>query len=99
MLDDHEAALDWLRNTYQQSDKYDYEIAFWAAWHGDTELALNALRRFPAPTSFWQKVMTDVRQEAGFKDLLHEVGLVGYYREFGWNDFCHPLGEDDFVCE
>ena len=27
------------------------------------------------------------------------MGLVEYYREFGWNDFCQQLGEDDFVCE
>ena len=99
LLDDHEAALTWLRNTYRQSDKYDYQIAFWAAWHGDPELALDALRRFPVPTSFWQKVMTDVRQKPSFKDLLHEAGLLEYYREFGWNDFCQPLGEDDLVCE
>ncbi|MBT8070758.1 MAG: hypothetical protein KJO80_10035, partial [Gammaproteobacteria bacterium] len=98
-LDDHETALAWLRNTYRQSEKFDYEIAFWAAWHDDPELALQALQRYPAPTSFWQKVMTDVRQEPGFKDLLQQAGLVEYYQAFGWNDFCQPLGEDDFFCE
>jgi len=98
MLDDHEAALDWLRNTLQQSEKYDYEIAFWAAWHGDTELALDALRRYPAPMGFWRPVMKDVRRTPGFKDLIRQVGLEEYYREFGWNDFCSPLGLEDFEC-
>jgi hypothetical protein len=27
------------------------------------------------------------------------VGLEEYYREFGWNDFCRPLGLEDFECE
>ena len=27
------------------------------------------------------------------------MALVEYYRKFGWNDFCQPHGEDDFVCE
>lgn len=97
-LDDHDAAIAWLRKTYQQSGKFDYQVAFWAAWHGDPVLALDALKRYPAPTSFWQKVMTEVRREPGFKDLLYQSGLVEYYREFGWNDFCHPLDEDDFMC-
>ena len=99
LLDDREAALAWLRNALQQSDKYDYQIAFWAAWHGDPELALEALRRYPAPSVFWQRVMKDVRRQPGFKDLLRQTGLEKYYREYGWNDFCHPLGEEDFVCE
>jgi TolB-like protein len=99
LLDDHETALDWLRNTYQQSEKYDYEIAFWAAWHGDTGLALDALRRYPVPMSFWHPVMKDVRRAPGFKDLIRQIGLEEYYREFGWNDFCRPVGENDFECE
>jgi hypothetical protein len=98
-LDDREAALAWLRNAYQQSEKYDYEIAFWAAWHGDTGLALEAWRRYPAPMGFWEPVMKEVRRTPGFKDLIRQVGLDEYYREFGWNDFCLPLGLEDFECK
>jgi len=98
LLDDHEAALAWLHNAYQQSDKYDYQIAYWAAWHGDADLALDALRRYPVPTLFWHKVMTEVRRGPGFKELIRQAGLEKYYREYGWNDYCHPLGEDDFEC-
>ena len=99
LLDDREAALAWLRNTFRQTEKYDYLIAFWAAWHGDTELALDALQRFPAPMGFWHHVMKEVRRTPGFKDLIRQVGLEEYYREFGWNDFCRPLGLEDFECE
>ena len=98
-LDDREVALAWLWNAHRQSDKFDYQIAFWAAWHGDNELALEALRRAPAPMSFWHRVMAGVRQEPGFRELVSARGLEEYYREYGWNDFCRPLGEDDFVCE
>ncbi len=70
-----------------------------SAWHGDTGLALDALRRFPAPMGFWEPVMKEVRRMPGFKELIRQVGLEEYYREFGWNDFCHPVGLEDFECE
>jgi hypothetical protein len=25
--------------------------------------------------------------------------LADYYREYGWPDLCHPLGDDDFKCD
>lgn len=97
-LDDHEAALDWLRNNYRQSEKADCMFTFWAAWHGDTGLAIDALERCPAPMYFWHPVLKGVRQTAGFKDMIRQLGMEEYYREFGWNDFCQPLGNEDFVC-
>jgi tetratricopeptide (TPR) repeat protein len=98
-LDDSEAALTRLREMQQQSEMYDYYIISWAAWHGDADLALDALRSAPSPFMFWNRLMQDVRKLEGFKNLLREVGLVDYYREYGWNDFCRPVGDDDFVCE
>jgi TolB-like protein len=98
-LDDRETALAWLRKTFQQTEKQDQLIASWAAWHGDTGLALDALRRYPAPMGFWKPVMKEVRRTPGFKDLVRQVGLEEYYREYGWNDFCCPVGLEDFECE
>lgn len=98
-LDDSDTALDWLSNAYQQNEKDDCLISFWAAWHGDTGLALDALSSCRAPMFFWHRVMKDVRRMPGFKNLIRELGLEEYYREFGWNNFCHPLGSDDFACE
>jgi hypothetical protein len=98
-LDDRETALAWLRKTFQQTEKQDQLIASWAAWHGDTGLALDALRRYPAPMGFWKPVMKEVRRTPGFKNLVRQVGLEEYYREYGWNDFCYPAGLEDFECE
>jgi len=98
-LDDHEAALKWLRHEYQQAEKDDCLITFWAAWHNDTSLALDALKACPAPMFFWHRVMREVRRTEGFKDLIREMGMEAYYREFGWNDFCQPVGYEDFLCE
>ena len=40
-----------------------------------------------------------IRQTQVFKDLLKDMGLLDYYREYGWPDLCHPLGDDDFECD
>lgn len=98
-LDDREAALAWLRLTFQRTDEYDYLITHWAAWYGDQELALDAMERQPVPWSFWDKHMRDVRHNPRFKDLVRRVGLEDYFREFGWNDFCRPVGPEDFECD
>jgi hypothetical protein len=48
----------------------------------------------------WQPIYRDVRVLEGFKDLLADIGVVAFWRESGvWNDFCRPLGLDDFECE
>jgi len=48
---------------------------------------------------FWQPVFREVRQLDEFKDYMREIGLVAYWREYGWPDLCKPVGEDDFECE
>lgn len=98
-LDDHEAALAWLRVTFQQTHEHDYLIAHWAAFYGDEELALDAMERLPVPWAFWDGHMKEVRRHPRFNDLVRQVGLEDYFREYGWNDFCRPLGDDDFVCD
>jgi TolB-like protein/DNA-binding winged helix-turn-helix (wHTH) protein len=97
-LDDRLAALAWLRNAFGETQDHDFQIPFWAAWHGDPELALEAMLRLPVPWAFWGPEMRDVRRLPGFKGLLRQVGLEDYFREYGWNDFCRPLGEEDFEC-
>ena len=47
----------------------------------------------------WRPIHAAMRQLPGFKQLLHDIGLVAYWRETGdWGDFCRPLGTDDFEC-
>jgi tetratricopeptide (TPR) repeat protein len=98
-LDDREAALAWLRDAYRQSEDHDFMIPPWAAWHSDGDLALDAMQRHPVPWAMWGNEMKEVRRMPRFKDLVRQVGLEEYFREYGWNDFCRPVGAEDFECE
>ena len=96
-LDDRLAALAFLRSV--DSDSLAYASSLWAAWYGDIELALEAMRRSDTTYGFWVPFMKDVRRHPGFKELVRDMNLVEYWREYGWADFCRPVGEDDFECE
>jgi TolB-like protein/DNA-binding winged helix-turn-helix (wHTH) protein len=78
-------------------------LAYWAAYFGDPEFALRLLHELPADPSaafvLWRQILKDTRRLPGFKDLVRDLGLVGYWRASGnWGEFCRPLGEDDFEC-
>jgi TolB-like protein len=76
-----------------------------AGYLGDVELALAILQRSYLETGntwplwLWHPLLADVRQADGFKELVIELGLPDYWREFGWGDHCRPVGADDFECE
>jgi TolB-like protein/tetratricopeptide (TPR) repeat protein len=82
-------------------------LSFWAAYFGDAKFALDLWRglaqgdlanRIFYPV--WQPIFRDMRRLEGFKDFIHDIGLVDYWRTTGnWGDFCRPLGDDDFECE
>jgi TolB-like protein len=97
-FDNPQFALDWLRQAEFDTPADRYIAPAWAAYLGDAELALDLMRKSPDPWAFWMPHNAEVRQLAGFKDLLREVGLVDYWREFGWGDYCKPLNEEDFEC-
>ena len=44
-------------------------------------------------------LVSPARSTTGYKELVTELGLVDYWRERGWPDYCHPAGENDFECE
>ena len=96
-LDDRLAALAFLRTV--DSDSTAYVKSIWAAWYGDVELALSAMRRSDTTYAFWIPLMKDVRRHPGFKDLVRDMNLVEYWREYSWADYCRPVGEEDFECE
>ena len=96
-LDDPLAALAYLRSV--DSDRLAYATSLWAAWHGDEELALQAMRRSDTTFAFWIPLTKDVRRHPGFKELARDMNLVDYWREYAWSDFCRPVGEDDFECD
>lgn len=97
-LPDRAAALDWLRRAEVSTPGDLYAAPAWAAWLGDPELALELMRKAPDLWVFWMPHNAGVRGLPGFKQLVMEAGLVDYWREYGWGDFCRPLGEDDFEC-
>lgn len=83
------------------------DVARLAGYLGSPGVALDALRRMPAlGLSFetwagflWGNTLGEMRQTPGFRDFVHELGLVDYWRDTGnWGDFCKPVGSDDFEC-
>jgi TolB-like protein/Tfp pilus assembly protein PilF len=80
-------------------------ISIWASYFGEHELALRVYREVIGLDStmiwpIWRPIHKGMRRLPGFKDLVRDFGLVDYWRTTGkWSDFCHPVGEDDFVCD
>jgi TolB-like protein len=78
----------------------------WAAFFGDDALALELLRtqnnpdrRFATAMMLWRPIMSGVRKNPAFKEVVRETGLLEYWREFGWGEHCRPVGEADFECQ
>lgn len=79
-------------------------VASLAGYFGDQGLALMAmtdeLRSVRLRMTYlWYPFMSEMRQLPGFKDLVTEMGLVEYWRTYGWTDFCRPMGDDEFACQ
>jgi TolB-like protein len=79
-------------------------ISIFAAHFGDPEFSLNAMEksvslRTGALHFIWAPVFREVRQLPRFKEFMGEIGLVDYYKTYGWPDLCHPVGDDDFECD
>ena len=47
----------------------------------------------------WLPVMESVRQDPGLVELVHDIGLVDYWEEYGWGDFCARTASCDIVCK
>ena len=43
-------------------------------------------------------LMDLIRTRPRYRQLVTEIGLVAYWRERGWPDYCQPKGDDDFEC-
>ena len=66
------------------------------------ELALSDIGdNWPDIVGFWatNEPTGAMRQTRVLREQLLDMGLVDFYREHGWPDLCHPLGEDDFECD
>jgi tetratricopeptide (TPR) repeat protein len=101
-------ALEELRLLYSSDKSLSSEdiefMACIAAHQGDPEFALSLMEgsislQASGFNTIWFPVMQEVRQLPRFKEFLREIGLVDYWKEYGWSDLCHPIGDNDFVCD
>jgi hypothetical protein len=79
------------------------DIALWAGHFGDPQLALAAMRKIvdaqPAQMIYvWMPQLAPMRGLPEFETYMREIGMVAYWQEYGWPDFCRPLDEQDFEC-
>jgi TolB-like protein len=89
----------------RQVGNFQVLMAAIADLYGDKDLALALLRRgfvdlhATAYLSFWPVNKTGLHSDPRFKQLVRDMGFIGYFRSAGkWNDFCQPAGADDFEC-
>ncbi len=80
-------------------------LAHWAAYFGEPETALELIRSIPVAENsttlsfmMWRPVVQEVRRFPGFNDLVREMGYLDYWAEYGWPDFCEPVGDNEIVC-
>jgi TolB-like protein len=78
-------------------------IAHWAAYYGDDDLVLKALRRGFVDlggvivSEIWSPVFVRTRRDPRFKDIVRDLRLADHWRRTGkWGDFARPVGDDDF---
>jgi TolB-like protein len=77
--------------------------AAWAAHYGNVELALTAAGRGAQTRRhniwlLWLPLFDDVRRSPGFEALVANIGLVEYWKQYGWPSFCRPVDTADFEC-
>ena len=107
VLDDPQGMLVRVRRVQADPANRDstrqYKLAAWAAWLGDAELSVTALRLFAVDLpgarygALWAPILAPARKTAGFKQIAREIGIYDFWRSTGnWGDFARPVGEDDF---
>jgi TolB-like protein len=109
LLGERAAALGEVRDLAADPDYKDelhqVVLAQWAAYLGDPDFALELLRGLPEEVNenavawaLWRPVVSELRDHPEFRALVREMGLVDYWREYGWPDFCRPAGSKNFTC-
>jgi TolB-like protein/tetratricopeptide (TPR) repeat protein len=73
------------------------------AWIGSGDLAIDTLLSVDVTElqwfAFFMSEWTVLRQHPRFHALVLEQGLFDYWKQWGWSDYCEPVGEDDFRCD
>jgi TolB-like protein/DNA-binding winged helix-turn-helix (wHTH) protein len=103
LLDEPSSAAAEIRRAAATADVFERTfLAEWAAYYGEPDLALELLVGAPpqyvlSTGLWWQPLLRDARGLPGFKKIARDLGLIDYWRAYGWPDVCQPSG-DDFVC-
>ena len=106
-LDSPGAALTAVRTVHENErirwPAKSMDVALLAAYLGDPQLSIDAITdsgslRAIQLGALWYPIMSETRQSLEFKNLVTELNLVAYWREYGWPDACRPVGESDFRC-
>ncbi len=107
LIDSPARLLEYLRQTFENDDAYwpskYQDIAVLAAYVDEPEFALEVFSREARKTTIrfgtlWYPVMSNVRALPGFKQLVTDLNLVDYWKQYGWADHCEPVGNDDLRC-
>jgi TolB-like protein len=105
-LDKPDEALAFLRPwvTPQQGVQGLIGSAMFLGYFGDPDSALKAITFLSQRSglgvggAIWSPSSRDMRKLPAFKNYVRDTGLVDYWREYGWGDFCKPTTGDDFEC-
>jgi TolB-like protein len=71
---------------------------------GEVDIAIelfSSVEDIPTEAKFMMFFMADhaaLRQTEHFRNLVVDSGLLDYWREWGWSDYCRPDG-DSFTCD
>jgi TolB-like protein/Flp pilus assembly protein TadD len=72
-------------------------------WVGNGDLAIDVMLSQEATERQFMALFlpeaTVLRQHPRFRQHVRDSGLLDYWREWGWSDYCEPAGEDDFRCD
>lgn len=111
LLEDPEAALAEIQELALSVRMHDTlglsAMNNWAAYYGDPHHAVALLHRMDRSGlngivllfDMWRPTLAAARRLPEFKELVRDLGLVEYWRAYGWSDHCRPVGENDFECE
>jgi hypothetical protein len=73
------------------------------AWIGDGDLAVKTALSVDITELQWYAFFMSewkvLRQHPRFREMVVESGLIDYWRQWGWADYCEPVGDSDFRCD